>query len=221
MSGFFSREAEEVLSAQEAEDRRPYYQTVAHDPCFADHASRPPYQQQWTTALHPAMLSAQSQPSPYVFSTPAQYMPWPSLDPNPVTGGQYTPPAPHVVPPSPYSSDQHWSNGAWPTLHPGDAVVPSNSRSVSPNPADLHNFGLPLPDGKSWRCAYPTCTSQAKFTRGCDLRKHYRRHTKSLFCRHEDCPQSKEGGFSSRKDRDRHESKVLPAYSCCKIMSAD
>lgn len=143
MSGLFSREAEEVLSAQEAEDRRSHYQTIAHDPCFTDHASRAPYQQQWTTALHPAMASTHSQPSPYVFSTPAQYMPWPSLDPNPVTGGQYTPPAPHVIPPSPYSSDQHWSNGPWPTLHPEDAVVPSNSRSVSPNPADLHNFGLP------------------------------------------------------------------------------
>ena len=210
MSGFLSREAEGVNSAQEAEDGRTYYQTTAHDPCLAYRASRPPYQQQWTTALHPEMTSVQSQPSPYVFSTPAQYMSWPSLDPNAFTGGQCAPPAPHVVPSSPYSSE---SNIPWSILHPDDAVVPSDSRSVSPNPADLHNFGLPLPDGRSWRCAYPNCTSQAKFTRGCDLRKHYRRHTKSLFCRHEDCPQSREGGFSSRKDRDRHESKVLPSYS--------
>ena len=210
MSSFLSREAEEALSIQEAEDRPTFYRTTANDPYLADRASRSPYQPQWTSALHPTMRSTQSQPSPYTFSTSAQYVSWPSSDPNALARGQYTPSAPHILPPSPYSSDQHWSNPSWSTLPPDTMEVPCPSRSASPNPADLHNFGLPLPDGRSWRCAYPNCTSQARFTRGCDLRKHYRRHTKSLFCRHEDCPQSREGGFSSKKDRDRHESKVLP-----------
>ena len=182
--------------------------SIRTDPC------RSPYQQQWTTSLHSAVNARQSQPSPYISSTPAQYVSWPSLDSNAFHRGQDAPPAPHVVrvPSSPYPSDQHWPSISWSTLHP-DVEVLSNSRSVSSNPADLQNFGLPLLDGRSWRCAYPNCTSQAEFTRGCDLRKHYRRHTKSLFCRHQECPQSREGGFSSRKDRDRHESKVFTVHS--------
>lgn len=221
MSGFLSREAEAALSAQEAQAHRNYYQTTAHDPRLAERAGRSPYQQQWTTALHPAMTSAQSQSSPQVFSTPAQYGSGLSLNPNAFARGQYAPLVPHVVPSSPYSSEQHWPNAPWPTLRPDDVDASSDSRSASPNPADLHNFGFPLPDGRSWRCAYPNCNSQARFTRGCDLRKHYRRHTKSLFCRHEECPQSREGGFSSRKDRDRHESKVLPTHWCRIMYFAD
>ena len=212
------------MSAQEAENRRNFYRPTAHDPRLTERVSRSPYQQQWTTALHPDMTAAQPQPSPHVFSTPSQYVSWPTLDPNTFPRGQYAPPpppAPHIVPSSSYSCEQHWPNAPWPTLHPDDAEVSSNSRSASPNPADLHNFGFPLPDGRSWRCAYPNCTSQAQFTRGCDLRKHYRRHTKSLFCRHEECPQSREGGFSSRKDRDRHESKVLLTHSYYPTISAD
>lgn len=211
MSGFLSREAEAALSAQEAEAHRSFYRTTAHDPRLAEHTSRSPYQQQWTTALHPAMTPAQSQTSPHVFSTPAPYVSWPSPNPNAFARGQFAPP---VVPSSPYSSEQNWPSVPWPTLHPDDVEVSSDSRSTSPNPADLHNFGFPLPDGRSWRCAYPNCTSQARFTRGCDLRKHYRRHTKPFFCRHEECPQSSEGGFSSRKDRDRHESKHKPGVPC-------
>lgn len=224
MSGFLSRETEAVLSAQEAEARRNSYRTTAHDPHLVERASSSPYQQQWTTALHPAMTSAQSQTPPQVFSTPAQYMSWPSLNPNAFAGGQCVTPAPstsHDVPSSPYSSEQHWPNAPWPILRPDDVDALSNSRSASPNPADLHNFGFLLPDGKTWSCAYPNCTSQAAFIRGCDLRKHYRRHTKSLFCRHEECPQSREGGFSSRKDRERHESKVLLVLSCYMICFAD
>ena len=222
MSTFLSREAEEALSAQEAEERSTLYRTTADESYLADRASRSPYQQQWTTALHPSMRAAQSQPSPYAFSTSAQYVSWPPSDPNALARRQYTTTSvPHVVPSSPYSSDQYWSNATWPTLPSDDVEVPSTSRSGSPNPADLHNFGLPLPDGRSWRCAYPNCTSQARFTRGCDLRKHYRRHTKSLFCRHEECPQSREGGFSSRKDRDRHESKVPPINLFCIFIFTD
>ncbi|EXJ81614.1 hypothetical protein A1O1_07679 [Capronia coronata CBS 617.96] len=81
---------------------------------------------------------------------------------------------------------------------------------------------------RSWRCAYPGCTSRATFQRGCDLRKHYNRHSKHLFCRVEGCPQSEAaaaaraqsndqpltGGFSSKKDRARHEAKHNPGIRC-------
>ncbi|KAJ5156973.1 uncharacterized protein N7482_008073 [Penicillium canariense] len=81
------------------------------------------------------------------------------------------------------------------------------------NPADLTRYGIPAGDGV-WRCAHPGCTSQALFRRGCDLRKHFNRHRKHLFCRHEGCPQSKQGGFSSKKDRARHEAKHNPGIVC-------
>ncbi|KAF7119196.1 hypothetical protein CNMCM5793_008941 [Aspergillus hiratsukae] len=78
---------------------------------------------------------------------------------------------------------------------------------------DLTNYGIPNADG-SWRCAYPGCTSAATFHRGCDLRKHFNRHRKHLFCRHEGCPQAVAGGFSSKKDRARHEAKHNPGVVC-------
>ena len=151
-------------------------------------------------------------PSMYTPSTMANY---PTMQQTPVL-----PSSPYVVPSS--SDPGEWPNQSWNALHPEEfpgsrsraASGSDYSRSPSPNPAELHNFGYPLPDGRSWRCAHPGCTSQAVFTRGCDLRKHFRRHTKSLFCRHEDCPQSTEGGFSSKKDRDRHEAKHRPGVPC-------
>lgn len=87
------------------------------------------------------------------------------------------------------------------------------SRSVSPNASEMAKWGFRNEDG-SWSCAFHGCTSRSTFSRGCDLRKHYKRHTKSLFCRHKGCPQATEGGFSSKKDRDRHEAKHNPAVVC-------
>jgi hypothetical protein len=87
------------------------------------------------------------------------------------------------------------------------------SRSVSPNPSAIADYGYKNPDG-SWSCAWPGCTSRSRFTRACDLRKHYKRHSKTLFCRHDGCPQSTEGGFSSKKDRARHEAKHNPMITC-------
>lgn len=81
------------------------------------------------------------------------------------------------------------------------------------NPGDLRRYGIPTGDG-AWRCAHPGCTSQAVFRRGCDLRKHFNRHRKHLFCRHKGCPQSRQGGFSSKKDRARHEAKHNPGIVC-------
>ncbi|EMD00340.1 hypothetical protein BAUCODRAFT_62639 [Baudoinia panamericana UAMH 10762] len=87
------------------------------------------------------------------------------------------------------------------------------SRSVSPNAGEMARWGYEVAEG-DWKCSYQGCTSKSTFTRGCDLRKHYKRHTKSLFCRHEGCPQSMGGGFSSKKDRARHEAKHNPTISC-------
>ncbi|KAF2211180.1 hypothetical protein CERZMDRAFT_98911 [Cercospora zeae-maydis SCOH1-5] len=87
------------------------------------------------------------------------------------------------------------------------------SRAVSPSATEMSRWGKRNGDN-SWSCAYPGCTSKSTFHRGCDLRKHYKRHTKSLFCRHEGCPQATEGGFSSKKDRARHEAKHNPTIVC-------
>lgn len=88
-----------------------------------------------------------------------------------------------------------------------------NSRSSSPGNADLKTYGYQNPSG-TWSCAYPGCTSKAVFTRGCDLRKHHKRHTKSFFCRYPNCTQSTGGGFSSKKDLARHEAKHNPTVVC-------
>ena len=123
----------------------------------------------------------------------------------------------------------------------------------------LNAYGIPIPpisgsDQQAWRCAFPNCSSRAIFTRGCDLRKHYNRHSKHLFCRFRGCPQSAPStstplsaassstpmvfsaengqrpinafaapngrtlnngtGFSSKKDRARHEAKHNPRIMC-------
>jgi hypothetical protein len=109
----------------------------------------------------------------------------------------------------------------------GRSALRSNSTSSN---SSLHAYGIPVQDPSSaqpaWRCAYPGCTSRATFTRGCDLRKHYNRHSKHLFCRVDGCPQSQaasaarstdgtlSGGFSSKKDRARHEAKHNPGIKC-------
>lgn len=87
------------------------------------------------------------------------------------------------------------------------------SRDASPSASEMAKWGRRNANG-SWSCAYPGCSSRSTFNRGCDLRKHYKRHTKSLFCRHEGCPQHTEGGFSSKKDRARHEAKHDPKIVC-------
>lgn len=95
----------------------------------------------------------------------------------------------------------------------GHSPPSSYSRSISPSSPDLRAYGYPNRNG-TWTCAYPGCTSRAVFTRGCDLRKHHKRHTKSFFCQHEGCPQSTGGGFSSKKDLARHEARHNPGVLC-------
>ena len=221
MSGFLSSDAEAALLGEDEEALRLFYQNQQQQARLAAVSRRPSYQgQQWEPLDYPAMASSQNQMPLPSFGAPSQYVSWPSaslppLGPNEYATAPYQQSYTPVVPSTPYPTGEAWPNAPWPALHPDDVEETSSaSRSVSPNPADLNNFGILLGDGKTWRCGYQGCTSQAKFTRGCDLRKHFRRHKKSLFCRHDECPQSKEGGFSSKKDRDRHESKHKPGVSC-------
>ena len=221
MSGFLSSDAEAALRGEEEalgifyhnQQRSNQSQSAA-----SGSGSSYPQHQQWAPVDYATMSYQQQVPPEY--TAPSQYVSWPSaslpsLPPHEYPGVQYSSGATPVLSSTPYGMTSAWPNAPWPALHPDDVDTSSStSRSVSPNPADLTNFGILLPDGKSWQCAHRGCTSQARFTRGCDLRKHYRRHTKSLFCRHEDCLQSKEGGFSSRKDRDRHESRHKPGVHC-------
>lgn len=87
------------------------------------------------------------------------------------------------------------------------------SREDSPSTTEMSKWAHRNSSG-TWSCAYPGCTSQSRFRRGCDVRKHYKRHTKSFYCRHQGCPQAVEGGFSSKKDRARHEGKHNPVIVC-------
>ena len=187
MSGFLSSEAERALEGEEEEARRLFLQdSGAYPP--TTHVGLPYLpSQHWVPEFNPSSAGVPLQPS-HGLTAPTQY------------------------------PTEPWSSSSWSNLRPDafdDGTSSQPSRSSSPgNPADLQNFGYPLSDGRSWRCAYPGCTSQAVFTRGCDLRKHFRRHTKSLFCRFEGCSQTAQPGFSSKKDRDRHEAKHAPGVSC-------
>ncbi|KAL8905877.1 MAG: hypothetical protein Q9207_002354 [Kuettlingeria erythrocarpa] len=186
MSGFFSSEAERALMGEEEEARRLFYSDPLNHPPPPGH---PAYQGQHTV--------------PVVHSQG-----WPPL----YSAG---PSNPHMYERSTSYATEDYPTSSWSSLHPDDAGESSSqlSRASSPgNPADLQNFGYSLGDGASWKCAYPGCSSQAVFTRGCDLRKHYRRHSKTFFCRVERC--TAEGGFSSRKDRDRHEASHRPEIPC-------
>lgn len=89
----------------------------------------------------------------------------------------------------------------------------ASARSISPSLSEMQQWGFQNEGGR-WTCKYPGCSSKVLFTRGCDLRKHYRRHAKTLFCRIEGCPQATMGGFSSKKDRARHEAKHNPGVVC-------
>lgn len=190
MPEFLSSQAERALMGEEEEARRLFYLDVSQKSAAVAQGRLHYPSAQWDSNFNQSASTMQPLTSPY------------------------------VIPSSSYAAEQR-PEQPWQSLRPDDIEGPSwatfsdMSRSSSPNnPADLQNFGFPLPDGRRWSCAYPGCTSQATFVRGCDLRKHFRRHTKSLFCRHEDCPQATEAGFSSKKDRDRHEAKHKPGVPC-------
>ncbi|KAK8204102.1 hypothetical protein IWZ01DRAFT_545360 [Phyllosticta capitalensis] len=164
---------------------------------------------------------------PHQHPLPQATMGLPSMAPYPSSTIAYThsqPFAPETTLPSSYSlhhrterSPSTVSTGAFspqPSVD-GSIVGAEYSRSISPssNSPDLRAYGYLNKNG-TWTCAYPGCTSKAVFTRGCDLRKHHKRHTKSFFCRQEGCPQATGGGFSSKKDLARHEAKHNPGVIC-------
>lgn len=86
------------------------------------------------------------------------------------------------------------------------------SRTASPGAPELEQYGRATGDD-SWTCSYPGCNSSTSFRRACDLRKHYRRHFKRFHCSYFGCAHS-ERGFSSKKDRDRHEASHNPSVPC-------
>lgn len=158
---------------------------------------------------------------------------------------RHSPPAPSTA-----SLSRISSRSCSPDFSQRASSGPQESRRTSLMPqrsssSSLHTYGIAIrsPDSttlQAWRCAFPNCSSRAVFTRGCDLRKHYNRHSKHLFCRVEGCPQSETaciavaqqqaiqagaepsdpsklavtGGFSSKKDRARHEAKHNPGIKC-------
>ncbi|KAK5173077.1 uncharacterized protein LTR77_003199 [Saxophila tyrrhenica] len=195
------------------------------------------FQQQWGYAN--VQMQPQMQPQPWVTPTvpsnvPFQMQqqqnmtPFPSYSEPANTAGAFS--SPEMTPAGP-SRVSRASTGYLSPGEPGRGRVSrttslhSNassgrsfsqsdvSRSASPSASEMAKWGHRNDNG-TWRCAYPGCTSRSTFSRGCDLRKHYKRHTKSLFCRHDGCPQATEGGFSSKKDRARHEAKHDPQILC-------
>ena len=161
--------------------------------------------------------------APSMVTTAASLDPSAALSMDPTTGYYMNQPAGYHAGPSTGSSADMMGNpymqGNVPTQSPSSLAFPPNassqsSRSTSPHAPDLSSYGSLNADNRTWRCAYPGCSSKAVFVRPCDLRKHFNRHSKQFFCRHDNCPQSVQGGFSSKKDRARHEAKHNPGVEC-------
>lgn len=106
-----------------------------------------------------------------------------------------------------------WGRYPHPAASPQPSHSDCSSTSAVPHSNDISYYGTPTGHG-TWRCSYPGCSSKTVFHRGCDLRKHHKRHGRHFFCRHPGCPKSTTGGFSSRKDRGRHEAKHNPSINC-------
>lgn len=161
-----------------------------------------PAQPSWQAppTMHQPSLSAYSPPQQsYEYAQPVAPSISPYAQPGPVQAAR------QVRAPSFHSVDDSGTGG--------EEEEDTFSRGSSPGQADLSVYGY-LNEKGTWSCAYPGCTSRAVFTRGCDLRKHHKRHTKSFFCRYPSCSQSTDGGFSSKKDLARHEAKHNPGVVC-------
>ncbi|KAF2751672.1 C2H2 type zinc finger domain-containing protein [Sporormia fimetaria CBS 119925] len=238
MAHFLPPDAELAFLAQDD----PFAQLYPSNSCQSPPAPSIVYSEPMQQFSHMPTFSQMGSTSMY--SAPVEYMPatdspyppqacWPSQSPllrASATFSSYPPltginPDPALLQdtgfPPYYSGATHLSRphspcssitGGLGVPSTGDPSPPS-SRSSSPSSSDLGEYGIVDMDG-SWRCAYPGCTSKAVFTRGCDLRKHFKRHTKSFFCQHPGCPQSTGGGFSSKKDLARHEARHNPEVHC-------
>ncbi|KAJ5758267.1 uncharacterized protein N7511_006961 [Penicillium nucicola] len=153
-------------------------------------------------------------------STATDWLSVPSFrDPIPIPSQPPVPDAyfpvsiPHPQPNHQQTSTKRTSTPSSTGARPSPARSFSDNSSPPNSTSDLSAYGIPTATG-AWRCAHPGCSSQAVFRRGCDLRKHFNRHRKYLFCRHEGCPQAAQNGFSSKKDRARHEAKHNPGIVC-------
>ncbi|KAL4967937.1 putative C2H2 transcription factor [Aspergillus stella-maris] len=125
----------------------------------------------------------------------------------------------HLSPSPSISATASASASANTSTLPSRTPSSTSTTNTKQDSKDLTLYGTPSPSHPgTWQCAYPSCTSPSLFRRGCDLRKHYNRHRKHLFCRHDGCPQANPNvpgaGFSSKKDRDRHEAKHNPGIRC-------
>ncbi|RDW70822.1 putative C2H2 transcription factor [Aspergillus mulundensis] len=202
--------------------QNPYYPATTMSQTPSNSNSNSNSNTQW---LHPPQASSHYHPQTYQDSIPSS-----DIDPDfdldldvDVDQGPFSSPSPSYHNHNPYaptSSDptQTQLNQQVPTRTPSTTSASSTNANAS-NSKDLSLYGTPSPTHPgAWRCAYPSCTSSSLFRRGCDLRKHYNRHRKHLFCRHDGCPQSNPqmpgAGFSSKKDRDRHEAKHNPGIVC-------
>jgi len=233
MANFFSPEAEMVLLGNPDDLNNLYASTMSQTPPSLVYSPVP--QQMSLGVEHPGSshIYQQSDYRPMVSSSPYPPHSYWTSQPPPTTHYSTYPPLSHPLPSVSLSPEQSFlpepSAGTRQSRsHSGSSSIgglgiPSStmveraphslSRSVSPSSPDLRAYGYPNKNG-TWSCAYPGCNSRAVFTRGCDLRKHHKRHTKSLFCHHEGCPQSTGGGFSSKKDLARHEAKHNPGVLC-------
>ncbi|KAJ5950858.1 uncharacterized protein N7479_009271 [Penicillium vulpinum] len=102
---------------------------------------------------------------------------------------------------------------ALPSLSPSNSFVSPPQANPQPwTPPDIYEIGYQDTNG-DWRCNYSGCLSNQVFMRACDLRKHYRSHQKTYFCKELDCEWSKIG-FSSSKDCQRHMRSHRPMIKC-------
>ncbi|KAL5389901.1 hypothetical protein PMIN06_009585 [Paraphaeosphaeria minitans] len=238
MANFFSHGAEMVLLAQNDEMGHLFPSSscqsppsIMYSPPLHQMIHRPPTTQSANGHIYPSghdyaqpvvsspyppqsyWTSQQPLPMPQSHITYASYPPLTAMNTAQtlVPDSRYMPQSMGAVRPSRSLSAS--SSLGVPSTRGEERSPPSLSRSLSPSSPDLRAYGFPNKNG-TWSCAYPGCTSRAVFTRGCDLRKHHKRHTKSFFCHHEGCPQATGGGFSSKKDLARHEAKHNPGVLC-------
>ncbi|KAF2869083.1 hypothetical protein BDV95DRAFT_630246 [Massariosphaeria phaeospora] len=235
MTNFFSSETQMAFMGQDDNLSHLFPSSTCQSPPSIMYSPPLPQMTHRPASSHPGSGSLYSQPQGYVPMVNSSYSPqsfWTSQQPpipqNQVSYASY-PPLTSVIATQALSPDTTFLrqsiHSTRPRSHSGSSsgglgIPPygttdrsSPSRSLSPGSPDLRAYGYPNKNG-TWSCAYPGCTSRAVFTRGCDLRKHHKRHTKSFFCSHDGCPQSTGGGFSSKKDLARHEAKHNPGVLC-------
>lgn len=201
------------------------------DPLFSNHEFHIPYQQCLTYKMHrptdlqhgPNAISEESRRlrptpdtpnrsrSPLVHKTMAAQLHHTPPPPGPSRSTPSLSDVSAVVKPQPSLSRDN--SVPFQADSQGNQAPPEVSKTISPDSSAIAEYSHKGSDGR-WACTWPGCTSQSRFTRACDLRKHYKRHRKTLFCRQERCPRATEGGFSSKKDRARHEAKHNPMITC-------